>query len=622
MHVGESDEHIVALARQAGAFDIWADHHSGRIDEHHDGNVEAVAELSEAAEFVRAGAVDRAAEVLVIVCDQPDGAPFDADQRGDDADAELGAQFQHRSGVGELLNHLADVEGALAVFRDRVAEQPLVDAFPIGDRALEVGEILLGGGDRFVLVIDEDVDTAGGAEVGHWADLFGGEESEPAAFDGGGAAHADVGVAGGDDAVGDAEDRGVAGEGAPGGDADHRHGAADPRHHVVGRHPLTGGGDIGEVGIAGASAGALGPDDQRRGLLFGELDDSVGLLVPHHPLRAGPNGFVVHGDQRGRAIFGEEVAVDRADTGDHPVGGRAAAHFFVGQDSVARGQDELAELDPRAGIDQIDQAFALRALALRMALRNPLAALLVCARGERVEQFLQVGADVIEIDLLFALLNRAAHIGFFDKGERVAFVDDVALRDGELPEVAGDVGLDDVLHLHRVHHEQLLAFAHGVALGGENLDDRALQRGAHGGGVGRSDDLRYGVRAGSGGGYGAAVAGARALAEVVQSRERIAGIELRAGQAGGCLLRLPICARRRCGRGGQLGAMVVYPAGIDVSVCEVVVRERAIEETEVGLDAVDAEFSQRATRARQRVGEAAGRRVGDQFRQQRVEVGV
>ena len=54
------------------------------------------------------------------------------------------------------------------------------------------------------------------------------------------------------------------------------------------------------------------------------------------------------------------------------------------------------------------------------------------------------------------------------------FVDDVALRDGELAQVAGDVGLDDVLHLHRVHHEQLLAFAHGVALGGEDFDDRAL----------------------------------------------------------------------------------------------------------------------------------------------------
>ena len=131
------------------------------------------------------------------------------------------------------------------------------------------------------------------------------------------------------------------------------------------------------------------------------------------------------------------------------------------------------------------------------------------------------------------------------------------------------------------------------------------------------------MRAGSGGGDGAAVAGARALAEVVQSRERIAGIELRAGQAGGRrLLRLSVRARRRCERGSQLGAVIIHPARIDVSVCEVVVRERAIEKIEVGLDAVDVEFGQRAAGARQRVGEVARRRVGDQFRQQRIEVGV
>ena len=82
----------------------------------------------------------------------------------------------------------------------------MVDAGPIADRALEVGEVLFGGRDGFVLVVNEDVDAAGGAEVGHGADLFGREEAEAAAFDGRGAAHADVGAAGGDDAVGDTED--------------------------------------------------------------------------------------------------------------------------------------------------------------------------------------------------------------------------------------------------------------------------------------------------------------------------------------------------------------------------------------------------------------------------------
>ena len=55
---------------------------------------------------------------------------------------------------------------------------------------------------------------------------------------------------------------------------------------------------------------------------------------------------------------------------------------------MACGQDELAELDPAAGIDQVGQAFALRALAFRVAQLDPFAALRVFARRERVEQFL------------------------------------------------------------------------------------------------------------------------------------------------------------------------------------------------------------------------------------------
>ena len=259
--IGQGDEDVVALAGEAGALDVGADHHPGRVDQHEDGNVEAVAELGEAAELVCAIAVDRSAEMLVVVGDHADRVTFNPDQRGDDADAELAAQFQHRVDVRHLLDHVAHAEGPLAVLGDGVAEEALVDAVPAGDRALEVGEVLPGCGDRLVFVVDEDVDAAGGAEVGHGANLFRREESEAAALDGGRSAHADVGVAGGDDAVGDPQDRGVAGEGATGGDADHRHRAADPRHHVVSRHPLTGGGDVAEVGVAGASAGALGPDD-------------------------------------------------------------------------------------------------------------------------------------------------------------------------------------------------------------------------------------------------------------------------------------------------------------------------------------------------------------------------
>ena len=339
--------------------------------------------------------------------------------------------------------------------------------------------------------------------------------------------------------------------------------------------------------------------------------------MSHHALGAGPDGFVVHRNQRAGAVFGKEVAVDRADAGDHAVGGGAAAHFVVGHDSVAGREYERAELDPAAGIDEVGEAFALGAFALGVALLDPFAAILVFAESEDVEKLLEIGANVVEVDFLVGLLDRTADFGRFDERQGVAFVDDIALGHGELAQVAGDVGLDDMFHFHRVHNEQLLALAHGVALGDDDFDDGALQRGTDRFGVGRSDDIGERVCPGRDGGDGALSARAAALAEVVESGQGIAGIKLRAGQSDGVAGWL-LGFRRR----GEIGAMVVHPAGVDVSVCEVVVRERAVEEAEVGLNAVDAEFSERAARAGYGVDEVGGRRVGDQFGEQRVEVWV
>ena len=83
-----------------------------------------------------------------------------------------------------------------------------------------------------------------------------------------------------------------------------------------------------------------------------------------------------------------------------------------------------------------------------------------------------------------------------DEGERVALVDDVADGDGELSQVASDVRVDDVLHLHGVHHEHLLTLADGVAFLDQDLDDRALERRGNGFGTRRSDDVGRGLGTG------------------------------------------------------------------------------------------------------------------------------
>ena len=51
----------------------------------------------------------------------------------------LRPQLQHRALVGEQLDQLADVVDPQAVLRDRAAQQALVGARPVGQRALEVG---------------------------------------------------------------------------------------------------------------------------------------------------------------------------------------------------------------------------------------------------------------------------------------------------------------------------------------------------------------------------------------------------------------------------------------------------------------------------------------------------
>ena len=217
--------------------------------------------------------------------------------------------------------------------------------------------------------------------------------------------------------------------------------------------------------------------------------------MTHHALGAGPDGLVVHGDERGGAVLVEEVAVDGADAGDHAVGGGADAHFLDRHDAVPGGQDQLAHFDPGAFVDQFGQALALGQFALGVASFDPGLAILVLAGVKIVEELLQVGADVVEVDLRLFLADRLADIGLLDEGERVPFVDHVADGDGELAEVAADVGVDDVLHFHGVHHEHLLAFADGVALLDQDLDDRALERRGDRIRAGRSHDVGRRLRA-------------------------------------------------------------------------------------------------------------------------------
>ena len=141
------------------------------------------------------------------------------------------AQLQHRTGIAQRLDHIADVIDAQPVLRDRAPEQALIGAIPVRQRALEIGEIFLGHRHRFGFVLHHHVDHAVGRLHRHGPDILRVEHAQPAAFDHRRPAHADGGILGRDDHIAAAQQRRIAGEAVAGIDADQRH---QPRQ--LGKH--------------------------------------------------------------------------------------------------------------------------------------------------------------------------------------------------------------------------------------------------------------------------------------------------------------------------------------------------------------------------------------------------
>ena len=227
--------------------DLGADHDPGRVAQEQDRQVVRVAQLHEPRRLVRTVGVDRAGEMRRVVGDQPHRPAFDADERGDHADAELRSQLEHRVVVGEPVDDGAHVVDAQPVLGDDVPQRALVGTRPRLDRALEVRQVLLRRRHRFGFVLDGDVDDAVRHLHRHRSDVLGLVHAEAAAFDHRRTTHADVRVGGGDHDVAATEQRGVAREAAARVDADQRHEPAQ-RTPQRERHAVEAG-DAGAVGV-------------------------------------------------------------------------------------------------------------------------------------------------------------------------------------------------------------------------------------------------------------------------------------------------------------------------------------------------------------------------------------
>ena len=200
------------------------------------------------------------------------------------------------------------------------------------------------------------------------------------------------------------------------------------------------------------------------------------------------------------------------------------------------------------------------------------------------------GRTALEVDFDRRCFGVAGCVVLVDEQERVALVHGVAGGDRDAAHDAAGRRLDHVLHLHRSHDEELLAGAHQVALGDVDADDRALHR--------RRDHT--GAPSSSGAPALDSTDAVAALA-VREHRERIVGVDLRAGERAllrsrgtrrrRAAARLEVEPRRAVARSEELRHALLDEARVHATGGEVRVLEQTLEQREVGRHSLDAELA-------------------------------
>ena len=146
---------------------------------------------------------------------------------------------------------------------------------------------------------------------------------------------------------------------------------------------------IASVGVARPPAAAFGEQHQRQPVALGDLEHAVRLLMAAQALRARQHRRVI-GEHRGARLFrAEQSAVDAADAGDDPVGGRVRDQVVELAARALGGDGQRAIFDETAGVAEIGDVFARRAQAERVTLVDRLRAGLVSGRGKTVDDSLR-----------------------------------------------------------------------------------------------------------------------------------------------------------------------------------------------------------------------------------------
>ena len=199
--VGTNHIKAAAVTHQCSFFRNGAHHVTRRITEKDEGDVIGIAKLHKARRLIGGIAINGASQMVRVVSNNAHRSPFDAGQGSYHAQAKASTQLQDRIRIAHGMDHLANVVDTQSVFRNDLAQKPLIGTLPFLDQALEIAEILLSGFDRFLLVLDGNIHNAIWHLDRHGSYFFGTKHTEATTFDHGWATHANGGIFRRDDHV-------------------------------------------------------------------------------------------------------------------------------------------------------------------------------------------------------------------------------------------------------------------------------------------------------------------------------------------------------------------------------------------------------------------------------------
>ena len=186
-----------------------------------------------------------------------------------------------------------------------------------------------------------------------------------------------------------------------------------------------------------------------------------------------------------RAPSGAEFfRVHGGDAGDQAVGRRVLDEVVDLAPPALRRDRERAVFDERAVIDELRDVFARGALVGLAPALDRGRPVLVERDGVARDQFGEVRADMVEIDILFLRHVMGIDLGRFEKQDGLVLHQrDAGFRSDPRHLAAMRRG-HQMLHLHGFEHGDLLAGADEIAFPDLDRDDRALQRRRHRDGAG------------------------------------------------------------------------------------------------------------------------------------------